>query len=84
MKLFMKDAILKIEYINVTGQKMTIAMNGDFSIWFKHEYYNQDFEQMKDILKTGPRNSFKYVLFEEETDIVDNFMTLARNVAKKM
>jgi hypothetical protein len=74
----MKKIILKVEHVNVHGEKMTLAMDKDYKLWFKHEDCNNKFENFKD-LETKKR--FKYILSKEEQIVLVGFLNLSTTFA---
>ena len=42
----MKKAILKIEHVNIHGEKMTLVLDSNYGLWFKHEDCNNEFENL--------------------------------------
>lgn len=79
----MKEIILKTEYTNPHGEKMTLIMRKDDSLWFKHQDCNGDFENFKDLVKGKNSKNFKYVLTKDEQVVILNFITLSTNIIEK-
>jgi hypothetical protein len=67
MKTF-DNPVLKTEFINEFGEKMTLVMGNDAELWFHHEDCNKDFEPLK---------KAHYVLSREEQDVVSLFIQMS-------
>jgi hypothetical protein len=72
----MKKAILTIEHVNVHGEKMTLVLDKDNSLWFKHDDCNTKFESFN---KLQVKGNFKYVLSKEEQIVFKGFVDMATN-----
>jgi len=75
----MKNSILKIEHVNIHGEKMTLAMTKDFGLMFKHDDCNDKFENLKDI---QDNDRLKYNLSKEEQVVFFGFIVMAEQILK--
>lgn len=74
MKTFV-NPILKTEFTNVHGEKMTFVMDIVGKLWFHHEDCNKDFEPIT--------NVFNYTMTPEEQIAIKNFIVEATKELEK-
>jgi hypothetical protein len=77
---YLKDIIESLEYENKFGEMMTLVMDSDGELWFKHDDCNNEFENFKDLsieltYNGQTHNSFKYVLDKDEEKVVIDFIS---------
>ena len=65
MKKF-KNPIHRKEFTNKFGEKMTMVMSANCSVWIHHEDCNKDFEKVGE--------GFNYILDRDEMNAITEFM----------
>lgn len=75
MKTF-KNPINRKEFTNKFGEKMTMVMSANCSVWIHHEDCNKDFEKLGE--------KFNYVLDKDEIDAITQFIAESQNIIKNM
>ncbi len=75
----MKKSIFKIEHVNPHGEKMTLVLDSNYGLWFKHEDCNNEFENLSK-LEGKHKGTLKYLLSKEEQIIFKSFMDASTNL----
>lgn len=77
MKTF-EHCKLKFEHINRYGEKMTLVLAKDMTMWLHHSDINEDFENMRAIFT----KNCDYIFNQEEQAVITNFNELAIKIIK--
>ncbi len=69
----------EVSLINKFGEKMTLALDVDNQIWFKHDDCNDEYENMKNLCVTyelGGKTfeGFKYIVNPMEEVVINQFI----------